>query len=154
MNKSFIFFFKALLFGVSAMIAIPKEHYKKFFIYGFIFGGIGDIITVLILGPALHLIKYSNLGVFGILGLFSFWTPIAWTFTFMLFFYFLPVRKAFLYPYLIGFAMFALMVGWVLQNLGTFGYIGNYIYFAPLVFLAWFSLSAWGYFKSERIKLH
>ena len=152
-DKSIFFFVKALLFGIATVVVIPKHVYKRFLLYGFIFGAIGDVIVVILLGPILHLIEYRNMGVFDIFGIISFWTPIAWMFAFMLFFYFLPVRKQFLYPYIVGFAAFGYMVGLVLQHLDMFRYLGNQIYFAPIVFILWFSIAAWVYMKNGNIVL-
>lgn len=152
-GKSAYFFYKAVLFGLATVVVIPRQVYKKFLIYGLIFGAILDVIFIIILGPILHLVKYIDMGPFSIFGIFSFWTPVAWMFAFMLFFYFLPVRKEFLYPYTVSFALFGYMVGLVLQGLGLFMYVGNYLYIAPLVLTGWFSLSAWAYIRSEHITL-
>lgn len=153
LGKSIYFFYKALLFGVATLVTIPREVYKKYLIWGFILGGVGELAMVTIFERLLHLIKYKNMGFFNVFGLVSFWTPLAWMFTFMLFFYFLPVRRIFFYLYLLGFAFFAHMVGLVLQNLGLFEYIGTYIYYAPLVFFLWFSLAAFTYLRYNRITL-
>ncbi|AGL03416.1 hypothetical protein [Desulfoscipio gibsoniae] len=153
-GKSIFFFYKALLFGIAAYAIIPRPEFKKYLIYGFIFGAIGDIIVLLITGPVLNLYKYFHLGPFGIWGIFTFWTPISWMFAFMLFFYFLPVRIPFLLPYVAGFSMFGYMVGLVLQGLGMYEYIGNYIYFAPVTFLIWFSIAAFSYIRIGNIRLN
>lgn len=152
MDKSYYFFFKALLFGIAAIVAIPKSLYKKYFLYGFMFGAVGNLIQVFTLGQ-MQLFKYEKMGVFGVFGKFSFWTPVAWMFAFMLFFYFLPVRRNFLYPYILAFAFFGFMVGTVLHNLGIYHFIGNYVYFAPFVYLAWFSLAALVFIRNEKISL-
>ena len=39
-GKEIVFFYKALIFGIAALVLIPKQLYKKFFIYGLIYGGI------------------------------------------------------------------------------------------------------------------
>lgn len=152
MDKSFISFFKAALFGIATIVTIPRELYKKFLLYGFVFGVIGDIASILVLSQ-LRLMKYSNMGPFSIYGLFSFWTPIAWMFAFMLFFYFLPRRRMFLYPYVVGFAIFGYMVGLVLEGFDVFHYIGFWRYWAPFFFLMWFSGAAWLFYKLEGVKI-
>ncbi|MTI84471.1 MAG: hypothetical protein FH756_11325 [Firmicutes bacterium] len=152
-GKSIYFFYKALLFGIAAYAVIPKPEFKRYLLYGFIFGAIGDVIMVTLTGPILNLIKYHNMGPFSVFGLFSFWTPIAWMFAFMLFFYFLPARRAFLYPYIVGFSIFGYMVGLVLSGLGLFDYIGFYKYSALIVFIVWFSIAAYAYLKIGNIKL-
>ncbi len=153
LGKSIIFLLKALFFGLATVLIIPRDVYKRYFLYGFMFGAIGDIIVATLLGPVLHLIQYKNMGVFGLFGIVSFWTPIAWMFAFMLFFYFLPMRRIFLYPYIIGFAIFGYFLGIVLQQLDLYEYIGNYLYFAPITFIIWFSISAWVYLRNGHIQL-
>lgn len=153
MEKSLISLYKAVLFGIATIVAIPRKQYKKFLLYSFIFGALLDIITILVLGQGLSLFRYSNFGPFSIYGWFSFWTPIAWMFAFMLFFYFLPRRRLFLFPYVVGFAMFGYMVGLVLEGFGTFQYIGFWRYAAPFFFTFWFSVSAWTYMRLEDIKV-
>ncbi|KAF1084791.1 hypothetical protein SPSYN_01961 [Sporotomaculum syntrophicum] len=152
-GESIFFFYKALLFGIAAYAVIPRHEFKRYLIYGFIFGGIADVVVIIVLEPILNLIKYHNLGPFSIYGLFSFWTPVSWMFAFMIFFYFLPVRKVFLIPYIIGFSLFGYMVGIVLNGLGLFEYIGIQKYLAPIVFFVWFSISAYVYFRIGNIKL-
>jgi len=151
-DKSLISLFKAVLFGIATVVVIPRELYKKYLLYGFVFGAIGDIITVLLMS-LLGLIKYSQMGPFSIYGFFSFWTPIAWMFAFMLFFYFLPRRRLFLYPYVVGFALFGYMLGLVLEGFGVFQYIGFWRYVAPFFFTLWFSGAAWVFFRLEGVKV-
>ena len=152
MDKSFISLYKAIFFGLATIVVIPREVYKKFFLYGFIFGAIGDILHILIFEKGLGLFRYLNMGPFSIYGLFSFWTPIAWMFTFMLFFYFLPRKRLFLYFYIVGFAIFGYMVGLVLEGFGVFHYIGLWRYAAPFFFILWFSGAAWAFYRIEKVK--
>ena len=146
---SIIFFMKAVLFGLAAIILIPKEKYKKYFIYGFLLGGVIDIFLVFTL-TYLNIIKYYNLGPFSVFDTFSFFTPIAWTFTMMLFLYFLPVKKVFLFPYVLSFAFYGIAVGYVLKGFGLYKF--NIYYLMP-VFIAWFSLAAYLYINNERITI-
>jgi hypothetical protein len=132
----------------AALILIPKTQYKKFFLYGLLFGGLGDSIIALLLHLS-GLIRYSNMGVTSVLGIFSFWTPITWAFAFMIFFYFLPFRKSFLIPYLILFVALNYSLGLVMENLGLFEYRGFYRYIAPIVFLLWYLVSALVFIRNE-----
>lgn len=102
------------------------------------------------LGTFAGLFRYTSLDPFGIFGLFSIWTPITWTFAFMLFFYFLPVRKRFLVFYIIAWAGLNYTVGIVLENLGLFHYYGIQNYLAPVIFLVWYSVSASVFRKYEQ----
>ncbi len=146
---SIVYLIKAVIFGIATVILIPKEQYKKYFIYGFFTGGVANVLVVSIFSY-LNFIKYYNMGPFAVFDTFAFFTPIAWTFTMMLFLYFLPVRKVFFFPYVISFALFAVAVGEVLKGFGLYEYS---IYLMPFVFIAWFSLTAFVYMRNEKIKL-
>jgi len=146
---SIIFFIKALLFGLATVILIPKEKYKKFFIYGFLFGGVLDIIIIFSF-TYLNIIKYYKMGPLSILNTFPFFTPIAWTFAMMLFLYFLPIKRFFLIPYVISFALYGIAVSEVLKGFGVYAYN---IYIMPFVFIVWFSFTAFLYVYNERITI-
>lgn len=151
MGIEIVFLIKAIFFGFAAIILIPKEKYRKFLVYGLIFGGIGDILLILIVGRLLGGFQYRNLGVFNILNVTSFWSPLAWMFVKMFFFYGLPLRKHFFYLYILAFGFFGYCVGLVLENFGLFHYSGIYRYLAPFVLTGWFYLAAWLYMKLEKI---
>lgn len=152
-GREIIYLLKAAFFGLAAIILIPKEHYKKYLVYGLLLGGINEILAVVVLSRLLHLFRYKNLGVFNILNLFSFWTPLAWMFVVMYFLYALPRKRLFLYPYVAGYGVFGYFLGLVLHNFGLFEYNGIFIYFAPFALTAWFALIAWLYIKAERIEI-
>lgn len=146
------FLFKAIALGLATVLTIPKEDYRRLFPYGILFGALGDALIVLIL-RLLGLVRYANMGPYSILGLVSFWTPLAWGFAFMLFLWFIPALRVLLYPYLAGWVWLAYALGWLLNNLGLFYFVRSWPYWSPLLFLAWYAASAWYYLKSERIKL-
>ncbi|KUO53558.1 MAG: hypothetical protein APF76_12175 [Desulfitibacter sp. BRH_c19] len=83
------------------------------------FGGIGDVITVVLL-TNLNLVKFKNMGVFSAFDYFSICTPLTWMLAFMIFFYFLPVRKVFLLPYIIGFSLLSFTIGHVKAHTKNF----------------------------------
>ncbi len=146
-NKDLIFWpGLALLFAIPTIVFIPLKDYKKFFIFGFVLGGLVDIVTILFIGKLLGEFSYRS-GPFVVLGIPIF-IPLAFTFIWMAFFYFLPVRMEFLIPYIIGFSGFAVLVGFVEQNLGYFQYHHGFLRGAAItitVFTPWFSFSAWVY---------
>lgn len=152
MHLSFVYLLKAILFALVAFTIIPKEKYKKFILYGFFFGYIMNIILVLLL-TALNQLQYTHLGYFSVFGYFSIWTPIAWMFAFSLFFYLLPIRKIFLYPYIFVFGLTSSMVGHILEQIGVYTTIGIYKYIAPVLFIAWYAVSAHVFYSQEKIKL-
>lgn len=137
-DKNTIFFIKAVMFGVAAIIAIPKECYKKFLIYGLFLGAALDITAIVTL-TKLGVIKYLNMGAFSMYGLFSLWTPIAWMFALMIYLYFLPRRRPFLYGYVLIFSVFGIFVAKILSNFGLYEFNPFILFF---VFLGWFSFAA------------
>lgn len=153
MGKEMIFLYKAIFFGLAMLLLIPKQLYRKYFIYGLLLGAIPNVILIGIISGIFHGFEYRNMGPFNIWNLFSFWTPLAWMFVFMFFFYCLPARKIFFYPYIISFSMFGYFVGKVLHNLGLYEVFGFYNYLAPFVFTGWFLGAALVYLKAERISL-
>jgi hypothetical protein len=153
MDKEMIFLYNALFFGLAAIILIPKEYYQKYLVYGLLFGAVPDVLLIWIIGGIFHGLEYRHMGAFNIFNLFSFWTPLAWMFTFMFFLYCLPIRKLFFYLYVFTFGLFGSMVGIVLKNFGLFENIGIYNYFSPLVIIGWFLAAALTYMKMERIPL-
>lgn len=148
-----IFLYKALFFGLAAIILIPKEYYRKYLVYGLLLGAVPDVLLIWIISRIFHGMEYKNMGPFNILNLFSFWTPLAWMFAFMYFFYCLPTRKLFFYPYVFTFGLFGYMVGMVLKNFGLFEYSVIYRYFSPFVIIGWFLAAAFIYLKAEKIPL-
>jgi hypothetical protein len=149
MGKSLVFFIKASLLGLAFLTALPKEQYRKFIIYSIFLGGLIDIIVALGFSQ-LNIIKYSHLGPFGIYGLITIWTPLAWMFAFAIFLYHLPVRKVFFYPYVIVWAIFGVFVGEVLEGFGVYRANSLVMFFA---FLAWFYTAAFAYMYFEKISL-
>ncbi len=152
-GKDIYYLLIALVFGVATLLLIPKSQYKKFFIYGLLFGGAFNVLIILILSGIFKLFQYRYLGFAGIWGLFSFFTPVTWMFVFMIYLYLLPVRKIFLYPYIASFIVFGFIFGQPLEGVGMFKFYKNYQYFQPITFIIWFSAAAWAYIKGERIAL-
>ena len=138
-NKSFYYLIIAAILGGAAIALIPKEKYKKFLIYGLLFGGLGNAIIITLFSKVFPLFKYKNMGVFNILGLYSIWTPIAWIFVFAIFLYLLPVKKVFLVPYIITFLGFNVAMGMIMHSLGLFEYNKPLYQYLDLIdFTLWF----------------
>ena len=152
MGIEIVFLIKALLFGLAAIIIIPKEFYKKYLVYGLFLGGLGDTAITLI-GKWLNLFKYKNLGVFNILDWFSFWTPLAWVCVMMFFLYCLPLKRSVFYLYVVCYGVFGYFVGLTLENFDLYQYVGFFRYLEPLLLAAWFYAAALIYLKVEGKKL-
>jgi hypothetical protein len=153
MGREYIFLFKAVFFGLGALILIPKEQYRKFMLYGFALGAIPQILVVIIFSGLFHWYRYQNMGVFNVGGLSTFWSPLAWMFALMFFLYLLPRRRIFFYLYIAAFSLFGYMVGLVLENFRVFKYIGVFKYLALLAYICWFGLAALIYMRQEHIEL-
>jgi hypothetical protein len=152
MNK--VLFFPLFLFIAItlSLIYIPRQQYKKYLIYGAMTGGIGNMIITILMNHVFGVGHYAKIGIFNIFG-FNFLEPFAWTFVQMLFLYFLPVRKWFLYAYVLGFVGISVGFGYVIKNLGiiiemkpTFAHLVG-----PFIFLTWWSFTAWFFRKIEGI---
>jgi len=126
----------ALMMVVTAFVIIPRNSYKKFFLYGLLLGGVADALIVNTLTFA-GLIRFTGMGPFGIFGLYSLWTPITWTFAYMIF-------------YILAWTALDYSVGLVMENLALFHYYGIQNYLAPIMFAGWYSFSAAVFRKYEQ----
>jgi hypothetical protein len=137
-----------IVFGLS-LIYIPKTLYKEYLIYGLLLGGLGDILVVGIFQNLLHIMWFKNAGIFNVLG-HNFLSPPCWTFTVMLFLYFLPSRRIFLYLYILTFGFFSDGYGLMVHNAGLFDFKP---WFYPLVsaciFLGWWSFITFVFIKTS-----
>ena len=138
----------AIALGLMSFLLIPRNLYKKYFLYGLLFGGIVDIAFVSLF-HFMGFIIYKNMGATSIFGIFSFWTPITWTFYFMIYFYLLPVRKAFLVPYVLISVALNYSVGLVMSQSALYEVIGVYKYIQPFVYLMWSVITSWVFLKGE-----
>ncbi|SFG80889.1 hypothetical protein SAMN05660649_02756 [Desulfotomaculum arcticum] len=134
---------------ILSLLYIPKEDYKKYFIYGLLIGGLGDVIAVSLFSNLFHIIWFKNAGIFAVLG-HNILSPPSWTFTVMIFLRFLPHRRPFLYFYVVTFAFSSLGYGYFVQNIGLFDFkTWFYPVFSFLTFLGWWSFAAWLYIKTS-----
>ena len=73
-------------------------------IYGMLVGGLGDVLSVFVYQNLLGFMWFKNQGLFYVLGQHAL-SPLCWTFTVMIFLYFLPAKRFFLYVYTLAWAM-------------------------------------------------
>lgn len=94
------------------------------------------------------------MGVFNVFNIFSIWTPITWMFVITIFFYLMPVRKQFLIPYILAFIGLSFSVGLVTEALGLVEAKGGlYKIIDLVVFIFWYSISAWVYIRNRDVPL-
>jgi hypothetical protein len=148
-----LFFPLFLLIAITfTLVYIPRRDYRKYVIYAAITGGLGNMLITLVVFRWLKVARYVHIGIFDIEG-FNYLEPFAWTFVQMLFLYFLPVRKWFLYGYVLGFTGISIGFGYVIRNLGISETLNPAFsrYLSPVIFLAWWSFTAWFYRRIEGI---
>jgi hypothetical protein len=142
--------FLVILFGMS-LIFIPRKDYREYLIYGFLLGGLGDMTVVGLFQNVFHIIWFKNQGLFNTLGQ-NFLSPPCWTFTVMLFLYFLP-RKGFVqYLYVFTFAAYSVGYGLVVHNANLFDFKPWYYpFFSYLTFLGWWAFITFVFMKTSRL---
>lgn len=134
-----------------SLILIPRNQYREYLMYGFLCGGLGDIIIVTLLQNILGLIVFKNQGVFYVLGHHAL-SPIGWTLAVMLFLFFLPKRRIFLYFYLVAWTFLSLGFGYIVHNAQLFEF-ADWYYPVPtfFVFLLWWIFATWLFLKTSSL---
>lgn len=150
-NMITLLFYPVFLLSTFALtlIFIPKQKYKEFFIYGFLIGGLGDIIIVFFMQNILGIMWFYNLGFFNVLGQMAL-SPLGWTVSIMIFLYFLPRKKWFLQAYVATWAAVSLGYGYLVKNANLYDF-ANWLYPIPayFIFLGWWSFAAWLFRKTS-----
>lgn len=131
------------------LIFIPKEKYKEYFIYGFLIGGLGDIIVVGLMQNILGIMWFKNQGVFYVLKMMAL-SPPSWTVVVMIFLYFLPTKKYFRYAYILTWGGYSLGFGYLVHNAELFDFV-SWLYPIPVyfIFLCWWSFASWLFRKTS-----
>lgn len=136
---------------ILSIIYIDRKNYKEYLIYGFLLGGLGDMLAVGLLQNLFHVMWFKNQGLFNVMGQ-HFLSPPSWTFTVMLYLYFLPRRGISQYLYVLTFAGYSVGYGLVVRNAGLFDFKP---WFYPVVsyfvFLGWWTLITVMFIKTSRL---
>lgn len=139
---------------ILTLIFIPRKDYKSYLIYGFLVGGLGDILVVGLFQNILHVVWFKNQGIFNVYEMNAL-SPPSWTVTVMIFLYFLPGRRTFLYPYIIAWAGCSVAFGLIVHNSGLFDFLP---WFYPIpsyfTFLGWWTFCAWLFYKTSPLVNH
>ena len=138
-----------LLAIITILLFLPKQDIKNYFIYGLLFGGLGDIVTVALFQNVFNLISFKNAGIFNVLGQ-NLLSPPSWVLTVMIYLHFLPNRQIFRYAYVLVFAALSVAYGYLVHNVGLFDFRpGFYPVFAYLSFLTWWTIITWAFVKTS-----
>jgi hypothetical protein len=134
-----------------SLIYIRRKDYREYLIYGFLLGGLGDMIAVGLFQNLLHFMWFKNQGLFNILG-HHFLSPPSWTFTVMLFLYFLPRKGISQYLYVLTFAAFSVGYGLTVRNAGLFDFKPwFYPFISYFIFLGWWTTITVVFMKTSRL---
>jgi hypothetical protein len=133
------------------LIFIPKKDYREYLIYGFLLGGLGDMVVVGLFQNILHVIWFKNAGIFEALGQ-NFLSPPSWTFTVMLFLFFSPRKGISQYLYVLTYAAYSVGYGLMIRNAGLFGFRPwLYPVISYFIFLVWWASIIWVFKKTSRL---
>ncbi len=136
---------------ILSIIYIDRKDYKEYLTYGFLLGGLGDILTVGLFQNILRFMWFKNQGLFNVLGQ-NYLSPPSWTFTVMLFLYFLPRKGISQYLYVLTFAAFSVGYGLVVHNAGLFDFKPwLYPVVSYFIFLGWWSIITIVFLRTSRL---
>lgn len=149
MAIKYIPFLYTLIFSVILVAVVPKTEIRRLSIYGIIFGAIFDVVFVSIANIT-GSFRYINYESFGLIGI-HFLAPISWAIFFILYFYFLPNKRPYIYLYIISGVFYSMMFCQMITKLGVLK-LSHGIIDSIIPFVFWFPLATWGYLKLEKNK--
>lgn len=144
MAIKYIPFFYTLIFAIILVSVVPKAEIRRLSIYGIIFGSIFDVVLVSIANIT-GSFRYINYESFGLIGI-HFLAPISWAIFFILYFYFLPDKRSYIYLYIISGVFYSMMFCQMITKLGVLK-LSHGIIDSIIPFVLWFPLATWGYLK-------
>jgi hypothetical protein len=142
-------FLYASVFGIILVAVVPKKEIHRLFIYGLIFGGLFDIVVVS-LANLLGEFKYIHYEPFGLMGI-HFMAPISWTIYFIIYFYFLPANKTYLYLYVAAGIFYSILFCQMITKLGVLK-LAHGIIDSIIPFVLWFPVATWGFCRLIKTK--
>lgn len=144
MPIQFIPFIYVSIFLAILVLVVPKSEIRRLSIYGIIFGAVFDVILVTIanLIGAFRYINYEPYGLFGI----HFFAPISWAIFFILYFYFLPNYRPYLYIYVVSAIFYGMLFCQMITKLAVLK-LSHGLYDSTIPFIIWFPIATWGYLK-------
>ncbi|KAF1084362.1 hypothetical protein SPSYN_02138 [Sporotomaculum syntrophicum] len=140
----FIPFLYTAILALILVATVPKNKIHRLSIYGIIFGALFDIVLVTTTN-FFNEFGYKNYGPFGLGGI-HFAAPVAWSIFFIMYFYFLPRIKTYVYIYIIVAILSSIAFCQMITKLGVL-YLAHGIIDSIIPFLIWFPTATWGYYK-------
>lgn len=139
--------FLAIGLFVAMVLLVPREHIKRFFAHGIIFGiVVGTLFTLV--WQALDIYQYHRQGPFSWFGANA-WLTMAWTATMIIFLNFLPTTtKPYLYwGYIVGMAMTSSFLSEIFHQMGLLEYVHWNAIWRLIIGFIWFWATAAAYHK-------
>lgn len=125
--------------AVIVLAMVPKNEIRRLAFYGVGFGALVDVLFVITLTHGFKAAGYFNFGPLAAFGI-PFFPPIAWSFFFVAFLYFLPKQRPWNYAFSLLAAAFSTLFSNVLANLGIFGWwkVGGLV-IPYILYATWFT---------------
>ncbi|MHB8126225.1 MAG: hypothetical protein ACYDEJ_11405 [Desulfitobacteriaceae bacterium] len=140
----FISFIYTGIFAVILVATVPRKEIHRLSIYGIIFGGVFDILVVII-GNLTGSFRYINYEPFGLIGI-HFMSPISWAIFFIIYFYFLPNKKPYIFIYATIAIFYSILFCQMITKLGVLK-LSHGIIDSIIPFVFWFPIVTWGYLR-------
>lgn len=147
MPIKYIPFIYTFVFAAILIATVPKREIRRLSIYGIIFGAVLDVVVVEIANLT-GSFKYINYEPFGLIGL-HFMAPISWAIFFIMYFYFLPEKKFYIYFYITTAIFYSMLFCQMITKLGVLE-LKHGIIDSIVPFVIWFPAVTWAYCKLER----
>ncbi|ACB85738.1 hypothetical protein [Natranaerobius thermophilus] len=132
------------ILALIVILAIPKKSIRDLFIWAVLFGYVIDFLILLGFYFLNLQAGYQNFGPFGFYNI-SIFHPMAWTFYFIIYLYFLPKER--LYRFVAPFiaALHSTFVANILVELNVFLWVYERIFIPYLIYLTWHLLVTYIY---------
>ncbi len=148
MPEYFVYPIYTAAIALAVIAVVPKEEIRRLGVYAITFGGFASVVVLLIFGGLFNIVEWRNFAPFGF-GSIAFFPPIAWTNYFIMFFYFLPERKPWLYLFVLFAAAYSTLFSNVLMNLEILAWYQGRVLLPFFIYISWFSIITWAYLKSN-----
>lgn len=143
-------FIYTAVFAIILVSTVPKLEIRRLSIYGIIFGGMMDVLIVTI-ANLMGEFKYINYEPFGLMGI-HIAAPTAWSIFFILYFYFLPEKRLYLYLYTFAGMGYSVFFCQMLAKLGILT-LAHGIISSIAPFVIWYPIATWGFLKLIKNKI-
>lgn len=137
-------FIYTAIFGIILVSTVPKAEIRRLSFYGILFGGLLDVVTVTV-ANLFGEFKYINYEPFGLMGI-HIAAPTAWSIFFIMYFYFLPEKKLYLYLYTFAGMGYSVFFCQMLYKIGILT-LAHGIVSSIIPFVIWFPIATWGFIR-------